>query len=245
MPITTVSNLILLTGAFFGHFSSSWSTVSPSSLISMLLGSSRPVCIFVSPFSIADCRPPRHQYPFVCGLILWLQNCHAHQNLETFGNGLCHCQFLLDDTTSFQLTISPFLKTGYSYCGRNRTTTDPTKEHLGAYCRHPFLSKYCDNSSAVHMYITKIIFYYPFIVSIRSSLYREVPSIFRNLPCIQTRYILSCLFRFTMRRLSTPKCSVINIGCGGHPTRGDRRLGWMSDGGSGFRDERSEASSMR
>ena len=36
--------------------------------------------------------PVRHQYPDICGLILWLQNYHAHQNLETRRNGLCHCQ---------------------------------------------------------------------------------------------------------------------------------------------------------
>ena len=144
MPITTVSNLILLTGAFFGHFSLSWSTASLSSGVSMLQGSSQLVCIFMSPLSILIVVPTlvRHQYPFICDLILRLQNCYAHQNLETYRNGLCHCQSGLDDATSSRLTRSPFF-TGYPYCGRNRTTTDPTKEHLGAYCRRPFLSKHC------------------------------------------------------------------------------------------------------
>ena len=71
-----------------------------------------------------------------------------------------------------------------------------------------------------------------------------VTSIFRNLPCIHTRYILSCLFRFTMRRLSIPRCSVTNIGCRGQLTRGDKRLGWTSAWDSELWDERILVSSM-
>lgn len=49
---------------------------------------------------------------------------------------------------------------------------------------------------------------------------------FRNLPCIHTRYILSCRFRLTMRRLSTPSCSVANFGGeGGWGV--SNRFGWI------------------
>ena len=57
----------------------------------------------------------RHQYPFVCILILWLQNYHAHQNLETYRNGLCHCQSGLDDDHEFTTDDLPFF-TGHPYC---------------------------------------------------------------------------------------------------------------------------------
>ena len=36
-----------------------------------------------------------------------------------------------------------FFFSGHPYWSRNRTTIDPTKEHLGAYCSRPFLSKCC------------------------------------------------------------------------------------------------------
>src|SRR5260370_35857668 len=37
-------------------------------------------------------------------------------------------------------------------------------------------------------------------------------SIFTNCPCIHTRYILSCLFRFTSSLRSTPRCLIENSG---------------------------------
>jgi len=43
--------------------------------------------------------------------------------------------------------------------------------------------------------------------------------IFLNTPCIQTLYIFTCLFLFTISLLSTPNCSVVKRGCGGQFVR--------------------------
>ena len=45
----------------------------------------------LSPRLIVVLTLARHKYPYIYGLILWLQDYHAHQNLETYRNGLCHC----------------------------------------------------------------------------------------------------------------------------------------------------------
>ena len=50
----------------------------------------------------------RHQYPFVYDPILWLQDYHAHQDLETYRNGLRYCQSRLDDDHEFSIDDPPF-----------------------------------------------------------------------------------------------------------------------------------------
>jgi hypothetical protein len=60
-------------------------------------------------------------------------------------------------------------------------------------------------------------------------------SVRRNLPCIQTRYILSCRLRFTISRRSTPSWLIVNRGWAGPSASGSRRDGWIvgADGSSG------------
>ena len=53
----------------------------------------------------------------------------------------------------------------------------------------------------------------------------------RKLPCIHTRYIFNCLFRFTSSRRSTPSRSISNKGCTGQWARGWRRLWCTSEVG--------------
>ena len=112
MLITIVSNLTLLTGESFGQFSSSWSTASTSSLISMLRVSSQLVCVvFICLLHgwFWSLTLFRHQYPYICVPILWLQDYHAYQNLETYRNGLCHCQSWSDDDRhEFSIDDLPF-----------------------------------------------------------------------------------------------------------------------------------------
>ena len=52
-------------------------------------------------------------------------------------------------------------------------------------------------------------------------------SVRRNLPCIQTRYILSWRLRFTSRRRSTPSCSMVNKGWASPSVAGSRNDGWI------------------
>ncbi len=61
-------------------------------------------------------------------------------------------------------------------------------------------------------------------------------SVRRNLPCIQTRYILSCRLRFTISRRSTPSWLIVNRGWAGPSASGSRRDGWIvrADGSSGL-----------
>jgi hypothetical protein len=58
-----------------------------------------------------------------------------------------------------------------------------------------------------------------------------------NLPCIQTRYILSCRLRFTSSRRSTPSCVMVNRGWASPDMSGPRRDGWTTctDGSGGLR----------
>lgn len=70
----------------------------------------------------------------------------------------------------------------------------------------------------------------PYEVFVSSSMARGKPSasVRWNLPCIQTRYILSCRLRFTSSRRSTPSCVTVNRGWASLSTSGPRRDGWIT-----------------
>ena len=97
MPIITDCSLISLTGAFFGHLFSSFSTATRCSGILLLQGFLQLVWFyqrfFLPPWLIVEVIVVRHQFPDICALILELQNCLPDQDLETHGNGLCYCEY--------------------------------------------------------------------------------------------------------------------------------------------------------
>ena len=150
MSITTVSSLILLTGAFFGHFSSFWSTATPSSGVSMLPIFSQHVCIYLRLLSslhdwlwsspLLDINIPIFTVLYFGYKIIMRTKIWKPTEMDFVTVSLD-----LDDDHEFLIDDLPFFSffSGHPFWSWNRTTSDPTKEHLGAYWGHPFLSKSC------------------------------------------------------------------------------------------------------
>ena len=65
--------------------------------------------------------------------------------------------------------------------------------------------------------------------TLSSSVVELVVYSLQNFPCIQTLYIFSCRFRFTMRRRSTPSCWIEKSGCDSSLSgSGCERMGWIA-----------------
>ena len=171
MPITTVSNLILLTGACFGRCSSSSSTATRSFGTLLLQGSSQPVCIFHDP-SLSACRTYSCQdinIPIFAGLYFGFKIIKRTKIWKP-----TEMDFVTV-SLNWLMAIPPDWRsllsfTGHPYSGRNRIATDSTEAHRGAHCRYSFLSAiticYLSNLFYLPNYINKCITLHVFWVDI-------------------------------------------------------------------------------